>query len=198
MNRLATHVALLRGINLGGKNRLPMGDLIQIFVTAGCADVRNYIQSGNIIFRASQAKAEKLPGVIAKSIAEAFGYRIPVVLRTAGQLGEVVQNNPFLKAGASEALLHVMFLARLPEASNVAALDPDRSPPDRFFVRDRDIYLELPNGAADTKLTNAWFDSKLDTVSTGRNWRTVLKLHEMMQGWLATNTKPGLAADERR
>ena len=182
MNAMATHVALLRGINVGGKNRLPMGDLAQMFVAAGCADVRNYIQSGNVIFRASHDKAEKLPGVIGKRIAEAFGYRVPVVLRTAAQLGEVIQDNPFLKAGAPEATLHVMFLASLPEAGKIAALDPGRSPHDAFFVRDREIYLHLPNGVADSKLTNAWFDSKLATTGTSRNWRTVLKLHEMMQG----------------
>jgi uncharacterized protein (DUF1697 family) len=178
---LATRVALLRGINVGGKNRLPMPDLVQMFVAAGCADVRDYIQSGNIIFRVSQAKADKLSGVISKRIAEAFGYRIPVVLRTAAELGDIVQNNPFLKAGASEAALFVMFLASLPEAANIAALDPDRSPPDRFLVRGREIYLHLLTGAADSKLTNAWFESKLATISTGRNWRTVLKLHQMMQ-----------------
>lgn len=179
---LSAHVALLRGVNMGGKNRLPMGDLAQIFVEAGCADVRTYIQSGNVIFRASQAKAEKLPGPIAKRIAEVFGYRVPVVLRTAGQLGGIIQNNPFLKAGAPEATLHVLFLASRPEASNIAQLDPGRSAPDAFLVRDREIYLHLPNGVADSKLTNAYFDSKLATICTGRNWRTVLKLHEMMQG----------------
>lgn len=181
MRTLTTHVALLRGINLGSKNRLPMPDLVQMFVAAGCADVRNYIQSGNIVFRASPAKAEKLPGLIAKRIAEAFGFRVPVVLRTAGQLADIIQNNPFLKAGASEAMLHVMFLASMPEARSIAALDPDRSSPDAFLVRGREIYLHLPNGVADTKLTNAWFDSKLATISTGRNWRTVLKLQETMQ-----------------
>jgi uncharacterized protein (DUF1697 family) len=182
MPALATYAALLRGINVGGKNLLPMSDLVQMFVAAGCADVRNYIQSGNIIFRASQAKAEKLPVLIEKRITEAFGHRVPVIVRTTGQLGEVIRNNPFLKEGASEATLHVMFLATQPEARKIAALDPDRSPPDAFAVRGQEIYLNLPNGAARTKLTNAWFDSKLNTMSTGRNWRTVLKLHEMMQG----------------
>jgi uncharacterized protein (DUF1697 family) len=182
MSALATHVALLRGINLGSKNRMPMPDLMEMFVAAECADVRNYIQSGNIIFRASHAKAKKLPDLIAKRIAEAFGHRVPVILRTAAEFGEVIANNPFLTGGASEAALHVMFLAGLPEASAIAALDPHRSPLDTFFVRAREIYLNLPNGVADTKLTNAWFDSKLATIGTGRNWRTVLKLHEMMQG----------------
>jgi uncharacterized protein (DUF1697 family) len=178
---LSTHVALLRGVNVGGKNLLPMRDLAQMFVEAGCADVRTYIQSGNVIFRASETKAQRIPGLIAKQIAEAFGYKIPIVLRTAGQLRDAIENNPFFKAGAPEAMLYVYFLASLPDAPNIAGLDADRSPPDRFFVRERDVYVQLPNGAARTKLTNAYFDSKLVTTSTARNWRTVLKLLELMQ-----------------
>ena len=98
---------------------------------------------------------------------------------SAGELGETIRNNPFLHAGASENFLHVMFLESQPDASAIAALDPDRSPPDAFVVRGREIYLQCPNGAGSTKLTNAWFDSRLSTISTGRNWRTVLKLFEL-------------------
>ncbi len=158
-----------------------MTDLVQVFVEAGCADVRTYIQSGNVIFKASQSKLEKLPDLIAKRILERFGYKIPVVLRTAEQLGETIQNNPFLKAGAAEETLHVYFLKGAPDARNLTALDPARSAPDAFLVRGRDIYLQLPNGMARTKLSNAYFDSKLATISTARNWRTVLKLFELMQ-----------------
>ena len=76
----------------------------------------------------------------------------------------------------------VSFLRDLPTPDQVASLDPDRSPPDRFVVVGPDIYLHVLTGAADTKLTNAYFDSRLKTVSTARNWRTVNKLLEMMRG----------------
>jgi uncharacterized protein (DUF1697 family) len=178
---MPTWVALLRGINVGGKNLLPMTDLTRLFEKAGCAGVRTYIQSGNVLFTASRARAEKLPGPIASGIADRFGYRIQVVLRTAADLGETIGNNPFLQAGAPENWLHVLFLASQPDAGRVAALDPLRSPPDAFAVRGRAIYLQLPNGVANTKLTNAYFDSRLATISTGRNWRTVLKLFELAQ-----------------
>ena len=171
----------MRGLNLGAHNRLAMTDLVQVFVEAGCTDVRTYIQSGNVIFNASQSKLEKLPGLIPKRILERFGYKIPVVLRTAEQLGETIQNNPFLKTGAAEETLHVYFLAGMPDARNLTALDPARSAPDAFHVRGRDIYIQLPSGMARTKLSNAYFDSKLATISTARNWRTVLKLFELMQ-----------------
>jgi len=174
-------VALLRGVNVGGKNLLPMKHLTSLFEDAGCASVRTYIQSGNVIFNASPANAERLPGRIGKAIADGFGYRTPVVLRRAEELGDTIRNNPFLLAGASENFLHVMFLASQPDAAAIASLDPDRSPPDRFVVRGKDIYLQCPNGVGSTRLSNAWFDSRLGTVSTGRNWRTVLKLFELAQ-----------------
>jgi uncharacterized protein (DUF1697 family) len=178
---LLTHVALLRGINVGGKNKLPMKDLVGMFAEAGCTEVRNYIQSGNVIFNASAGLAGRLPAVITAQIAKRFGYKIPVVLRTAEQLGKVMRNNPFLRAGVVEGDLHVLFLADVPAARGVSDLDPDRSPPDTFQVRGQEVYLRLLNGAARTKLTNQYFDSKLATISTGRNWRTVTQLFELMK-----------------
>ena len=176
------YVAFLRGINVGGKNKLPMKDLVEMFVTAGAEDVRSYIQSGNVLFRASPGVAARLSGQITTQIATSFGYRTPVILRTVDQLRGVISDNPFLKAGAAEETLHVMFLADLPSPTNVDNLDPDRSPPDRFIVRGREVYLQLPNGVANSKFTNNYFDSKLATTSTGRNWRTVTKLLELMGG----------------
>lgn len=173
------HVALLRGINVGGKNLLPMRSLAALFAEVGCNDVRTYIQSGNVVFRAKDATVRKLPGVVGRAIEERFGLRVPVVVRSAADLARVQRANPFLAKGADPAELHVVFLAEAPAAAAVAALDGKRSPPDELVVLGREIYLRLPNGVARTKLTNDYFDSKLATTSTMRNWRTVLKLVEM-------------------
>lgn len=175
-------VALLRGINVGGKNKLPMKDLIAMFVEAGCSDVQNFIQSGNIIFRAPTRLSGKLPGLITEAISKRFGFRAPVLLRTFGELQEVIASNPFFNSEADEDLLYVMFLADAPTSPSIASLDPNRSPPDVYKVCGRAIYLQLPNGAAKTKLTNDYFDRKLATTSTARNWRTVNKLLELMKG----------------
>ena len=172
-----TRLALLRGINVGGKNKLPMKDLAGMFEDAGCGNVQTFIQSGNVIFTATSSVSKGLAGVIASNIAARFGYKVPVILRTEQQLREVVSNNPFPDA---EDMLHVMFLADHPSPAKISALDPNRSAPDAFILRGGDVYLHLPNGIRDTKLTNAWFDSKLSTVSTGRNWRTVTKLLALM------------------
>ncbi len=182
---MATHIAFLRGINVGGKNKLSMRSLVEIFVQTGCQDASTYIQSGNVIFRASQSIAAQVPKRVAQEIAKHFGYNTPVVMRTAGQLRAVFAKNPFLAVGVDpvgEDQLHVMFLADQPTQERVAMLDPHRSTPDEFMVQGSEIYLRLPNGAAKTKLTNTYIDSKLATVSTQRNWRTVGKLVQLTSG----------------
>ena len=179
------HVALLRGINVGGKNRLLMRDLSAMFAEVGCVDVRTYIQSGNVVFQAEPALARRVPDHISEAIAARFGYRVPVVTRTAGELAAVILANPFLGVAAEVGQLgqlHGGFLADWPEAAAIDALDPDRSPPDAFAVVGREVYFHCPLGLARTKLTTRYFESKLSTTMTVRNWKTVLKLHELAGG----------------
>jgi uncharacterized protein (DUF1697 family) len=176
-----TYLALLRGINLGPKNKILMPDLVEVFTKAGCKDVRTYIQSGNVVFEATRELSTRLPELIAKEIQRRFGHKVPVMLRTTGEMREVVRKNPFLKEGAAEDILHVMFLTDLPKPGAAKSLDPERSPPNRFIVRGKEIYLLFPAGFARTKLTSSYFDSKLATIGTVRSWRTVTKLLELMQ-----------------
>lgn len=174
------HVALFRGINVGGKNMLPMKELAAMFTEVGCEDVRTYIQIGNVVFRADEKVLPGFGAAIVEKIEEHFGIRVPVVLRSGVELEGVLRTNPFLKSGAVKDSLHVYFLSGLPGVGDVAGLNPARSTPDAFEVVGREIYLQLPNGMARTRLTNAYFDSKLRMVSTARNWRTVLKLADMV------------------
>lgn len=176
------YVALLRGINVGGRNKLPMRELAAMFVGMGCDDVRTYIQSGNVVFRASPELADGLPTWITAEIAASHGIQIPVVMRTASDFERIVCDNPFLAAGADPAKLHVGFLADTPVPACVRRLDPDRSPPDAFEVQGREVYLHFPTGVARSKLDNAYFDRTLNTVCTIRNWRTVRRLQEMASG----------------
>ena len=170
------YVALMRGINVGGKNKLPMRDLVAIFEQAGCTDIATYIQSGNVVFNAKPAIVKNLVCAIPAGIKESFGLTLPVVLRSGRALLEVIANNPLPPSDADHA--HVMFLRDAPDARAVANLDPNRSPGDTFKVVGDNIYLRCES-VAKTKLTNAYFDGKLSTVSTLRNRRTVLKLVEM-------------------
>ena len=170
------HIALLRGINVGGKALLPMRELVAIFEASGATGVRTYIQSGNVVFEHGDAAA--CVAQVTLAVAERFGYPGRIVLRSAEEMRAAYAVNPF--AGAPAETLHMYFLADRPAAEAVRGLDPERSPEDSFAVVGREVYLHLPNGMARTKLTNVYFDSKLGTVSTARNWRTVGKLTAMV------------------
>lgn len=178
----ATWVALLRAVNVAGSGKLPMKALAALFTAAGCADVRTYIASGNVLFRADAKRAAQVPARIGDAVERDFGFRPAVVLRSAAELAAAARANPFLRAGADEKRLYVHFLADRPAAADVAALDPRRSPPDELRVVGREVYLHLLNGAGTTKLTNAWLEAKLKTAGTARNWRTVTTLAELAGG----------------
>ena len=174
-----THVALLRAINVGGRNRLPMARLVAIFDEAGCHRVRTYIQSGNVVFDATPALASRVPSLVSSLIAEQLGLQVPVVMRTAADVARIVSANPFVDTGADRATVHVGFLADAPPPAQIASLDPERSPPDECVVHDCELYLRCPNGVARTKFTTAYLDRTFGTTTTVRNWRTTLALLDL-------------------
>ena len=173
------HIALLRAINVGGNDKLPMQDLRAMFEDAGCADGRTYIQSGNVVFEASAALARRIPDVVGGAIESRFGFRPPLVMRTAGELREVLRPHPFAEQASEHELLHVAFLADAPKRG--ARLDAARAPGDRFEVRGREVYLFYPSGSARSKLDNPYLERCLGTTSTMRNWRTVTRLGELIE-----------------
>ena len=173
------YVALLRGINVGGKNKLLMADLRQIFEEAGCCEVSSYIQSGNVLFSASPSQVSVLPRAISETIATRFGYQVPVIVRELQELKRLVAANPFLREGQEPHALHLMCLAACPTPEQIASLDHKRSEPDAFALRGNNIYLYFPNGTARSKFTTGYFDRALATTSTIRNWNTMIKLIEL-------------------
>jgi uncharacterized protein (DUF1697 family) len=176
-----TFIALLRGINVGGKAMIPMPELKSLFASMGLEDVSTYIQSGNVVFSSPTDDAQALALAIEERIAEAFGLGTTVLLRTPAELAEIASSNPYLRREADLSKLHVVFLNAPPEADAVAELDPARSPPDEFAVQGREIYLHLPNGAGRSKLTIDYFEKRLGVRATARNWKTLTKLLELTQ-----------------
>jgi uncharacterized protein (DUF1697 family) len=168
-----TFAALLRGVNVGGRGKLPMPELVKAFESLGHDEVRSYIQSGNVVFRSKTADARKVSAALERAIADRFGLETRVLLRTHPELEAIAAGSPFDDA------VHVVFLDAKPKASAVTALDPDRSPGDRFDVRGTEIYLSLASGAGRTKLTLDWLERQLGVAGTQRNWNTVLKLVEL-------------------
>lgn len=173
-----TFVALLRGINVGGKNSLPMKALAELWAELGATDVRTYIQSGNVVYRLDPRRADDFSRRASVAIEQRFGFAVPLVVRDAKAWARVAASHPFA-AEADPKSLHVVFLAERPKKGLTQALDSSRSPPDQFQVSGGEIYLCCPNGIARTKLTNAYFDRVLQTTSTVRNWATVLRLQQL-------------------
>lgn len=179
--RSRRHVALLRGINVGGKNKLPMKALVALMEELGAQEVRTYIQSGNVVFGGTATLAKAMAKKLPAAIADAHGLTVPVVIRSAAEFRDAVDSNPYADDDLDPKLLHVGFLAAKPTKAAGAALDPDRSPPDTFVLRGRELYLHFPNGAARTKLTSAYLDRTLGTTTTARNWRTVERIMAMLE-----------------
>ena len=129
-----------------------------MFEDAGCTAVDTYIQSGNVVFSAPEQIMGDLSTRIEEALFAHVGFTAPVVTRTAGEFIKIYQSNSYLEAGIESRSLHIAFLADMPNAGNVASLEPNRSPGDEFTVQGREIYLHLPNGLARTKFANDYFD----------------------------------------
>ena len=177
---LTPHVALLRGVNVGGNNRLPMSELARLFEAAGAERVETLIQSGNVVFEAGEAEAERIAAEVGARIAAAFRFRAPIVLRDARAWRVMLAANPFVARGLAPAQLHVALLSASAAPELLARLRADRSPPDAFAATATAIYLHLPSGVGRTKLTNSWLDATLGVTSTLRNLTTATKLLQMV------------------
>jgi uncharacterized protein (DUF1697 family) len=176
--RRNTYVALLRGINLGARNKVSMQDLRALFESLGADDVTTYVQSGNVVFRSADPAANLAPE-IQRRIQRDLGLDVKVLLRTRAQLAKVVSANPFARGKRDTSMLHVTFLDEKPERARVGALDPERFAPDELRVLGREVYLHCPNGYGRSKLSNAYFEKQLGVAATTRNWKTVTALGEL-------------------
>lgn len=174
---MRTYAALLRGVNVG-KNKLAMADLRTLLTDLGGERVQTYLQSGNAVFDHATAKPATLAEAIERGLAD-LGVTSRVLLRTGEELAEVLAGNPYLARETDPAKLHVTFLTGAPAADRVERLQVPAGEAATFTVRDREVYLHCPNGYGRTKLTNSFFESRLDTVATTRNWRTVTALSEL-------------------
>jgi uncharacterized protein (DUF1697 family) len=172
-------VALLRGVNLGARNKVPMAGLRSLMADIGAEDVKTYVQSGNVVFRSALARGQ-LVRRIEGEISARFGVDADVVLCTKAELARVVAGNPFADGEADPKRLHVTFLAAAPERGRVAELKGEQFEPDRFHVTRAAVYLHTPDGYGRTKLSNAYFERKLGVRATTRNWRTVTTLAELV------------------
>jgi uncharacterized protein (DUF1697 family) len=181
---MTVYIALLRGVNVGAKNRIKMADLQQTLEAAGLGKVETYIQSGNIIFESNEGE-EAVQLKIEGTIKQSFGLNISTVLRSAEELSQLIQNCPFTEKEIREAeaantegeSLYIALLQKTPPKEKTEKLTRYTTPDDTYQIRNRDIYLLLKHSIRNSKLAVAL--DKLGAPITVRNYNTIQKLQEM-------------------
>jgi uncharacterized protein (DUF1697 family) len=174
--RAPTFVALLRGVNVGGANRLPMAGLREMLLGLGYADVSTLLASGNAVFRCEGGAPPRLATAIGSALAETFGIRVPVIVKSAADLDAVVAENPFTAPDPSRLL--VAIAPDPPSLALLAAIAPLVAPAEQFLLGRHAAYLHCPDGILKSKAGDALL-GKLGRGATTRNWATVLKLRAL-------------------
>lgn len=173
---MATFIALLRGVNVGGHKRVPMVSLRETLHRAGYTNVVTYIQSGNVVFDADENGPDALAKSIEAALTSKFGFDVPVIVRTCDELAAAASVNPYVGV-VDDAQIGIALLKRVPTIDD--PIDPAVHRPDEFTLVGREVHLHCPNGFGRTKLTNAYLEDALGVVATTRNVRTVRKLLEL-------------------
>lgn len=189
-NEMMIYIAFLRGINVGGKNKIKMADLKRVLESAGLARVETYIQSGNIIFESDEIE-EALRTKIEREIEKNFGFFSAVILRSFGELEQLIQRLPFSQEEITEAeaqnsegeSLYVSLMAAAPAPEKSDFLTSFQTADDACRINSREVYLLLRHSIRNSKLANSL--QKLEAPGTVRNWKTICKLHA-----LAKSRKP--------
>lgn len=177
---MANFIALLRGINVTGKNKIPMVDLRSVAEGLGWRGVSTYIQSGNLLFESSQAE-RKLESQLEVAIEKKFKLSIPVVVRSAKAWQSYIGKNPFPEETRSRPnLVHLALCKKGPKRSAVAELNARAQSGERVVLVGDALCIDYPEGSGRSKLTPALFDRLVGSPVTARNWRTVLKLDSML------------------
>jgi uncharacterized protein (DUF1697 family) len=190
MTLMATHVALLRGINVGGRNKVAMTDLREVVAELGHADVSTYIQSGNVLFSpdAGDADTSALAAALTEAIAARLGVSAPVVVLSRDELAEVIAANPF-PGEADPKRVHAVLLSGEPEAAAAGKIDAalarsaDKGARDELATVGRTIYLRTPDGFGNSELAAAVLrivtSPRAGVTGTARNWATITKLIDL-------------------
>jgi uncharacterized protein (DUF1697 family) len=181
---MARHIALLRGINVGGHKKVPMARLRELIAGLGYTDVRTYLNSGNAVFgtpdRSAADVARELEEAIERKLEEAiereFGFHVSVIVRSRDEIAGVVAANPLADVATDPARYLVAFLDGEVDPERVADLDPAGFAPEAFHLRGREVYIWAPAGIAESRVVKELSQKRLGAIATARNWRTVERL----------------------
>jgi len=178
--RMNTYIAFFRGINVGGKNSLPMKDLVALLEDLGARRVRTYIQSGNAVFQSSEKNPSQLSGQLAAEVRKRRGFEPFVVFLEPDALKNAMAKNPFPEAETDPGSLHLGFLASTPANPDLEKLGSLRKESERFQLIGNVFYLHAPEGVGRSRLA-ASAEKLLGVPMTDRNWRTVRKVRELAE-----------------
>ena len=171
-------IALLRGINVGGNNLLPMKDLVAVLEELGCTNVSTYIQSGNVVFERPRNDAMRLSKRIGNTVLKNHSFKPRTLVLTADEFENAVVSNPFPDAEVSPKSLQIFFLSEEPTSPEFEMLNSIKSRNESYALIEKVFYLHAPDGIGRSKLA-ARVEKLLGVNATARNWRTVSKLLEM-------------------
>jgi len=179
---MTTYISILRGINVGGNKKIKMDTLREMYTSLGYADVKTYIQSGNVIFRTSKTDVTIIQKEIKSGILLAFGFDVPVLILSVQDFRNALKNNPYINAPSKDpAFIHLTFLSEEPDKVIVDNLLSNNYTPDEFVHSYKTIYLYCHGGYGNTKLTNNFFENKLKVSATTRNLRTCNELLHLLE-----------------
>ncbi len=173
-----TYIALFRGINVGGRNMLPMKELVAIMEELGAQAVKPLLQSGNAVFSLATADPSGFSQLLAEAIGARYGFEPVIFVLSRGMLEKALAENPFPEAEAEPSTLHFSFLATCPVSPDLAKLSALRRESERFHLGDGVFYLYAPEGVGRSKLA-AGAEKILGVPMTDRNWRTVRQLLDL-------------------
>jgi len=179
---MVRYIAILRGINVGANRKVPMAELKTLCTKLGLINVQTYIQSGNILFELAKTESVSiLQDRLHLAFSETFGFDIPVIIRTAEEMVESIIRNPFLtESDVDIERLHLTILKEEPSPELVNNVKELKFLPDRFEIIGKEVFIYCENGYGRTKITNDFFEKKLKIPASTRNWKTVMKLNEMI------------------
>ena len=170
-------IALFRGINVGGHRSLPMKELKALMTDLGYADVRTYIQSGNVVFESDETDSAAMALRISAAVEQSHGFSTRVLVLSRDDFMSAIVANPFPDAESEPKTLHLYFLTA-PPTPDIASLDAAKAADETYVIIDRTLYLHAPSGIGRSKLA-AKIDRLLNVETTARNWSTVVKIAEI-------------------
>jgi uncharacterized protein (DUF1697 family) len=174
---MQTYISMLRGINVSGQKKIRMTELQSLYESLGLTNVQTYVQSGNVVFGSAEQDATKLTKAIETQIEATFDFSVPVLIRSTDDFYRIIQEHPFAQEEAIRVL--VTFLYKRPAQSKLDELSQYEDKVDQFALGEQEIFLFCPGGYGKTKLSNTFFEKKLDVVATTRNWKSVNALYDM-------------------